>query len=192
MAHPDCATLSPSKPASQSDLAGLHRPAWTRRPWGGLGRSQRCTGRVADSDLHCKRQFTRAARRPQRPALAMRRLRVHTRWATRRLVLRPRPSRDPGRQTRARCACRAALGRRVSNSAPPPSMGHAPIPPDSSISKSTPRDLDFECPAVAFKIERAKCQLGSPGQASMTKGSFRHGFEFCTEWCRPSCSTWKF
>ena len=76
----------------------------------------------------------------------------------------------------------------------PPSLGRAPIPPDSSISKSGPRDLDFECPAVAFKIERAKCQLGSPGagQASMTKGSFRHGFEFCTEWCRPSCSTWKF
>ena len=115
-----------------------------------------------------------------------------TLWSPRRLVLRPRPPTRPRPSTRARCACRAALGRRVSNSAPPPSMGHAPIPPDTSISKSTPRDLDFECPAVAFKIERAKCQLGSPGQASMTKGSFRHGFEFCTEWCRPSCSTWKF
>ena len=40
---------------------------------GGLRRSQRCTGRVADSDLHWKRQFTRAARRPQRPALPRRR-----------------------------------------------------------------------------------------------------------------------
>ena len=26
----------------------------------------------------------------------------------------------------------------------------------------------------------------------MTKRSFRHGFEFCTGWCRTSCSTWKF
>ena len=106
--------------------------------------------------------------------------------------LRPRPPRAPGRQTRVRCACRVAPWRWGSNSAPPPSMGHAPIPPDSSISKSTPRDLDFECPAVAFKIERAKCQVGAPNQSSMTKRSFRHGFEFCTGWCRTSCSTWKF
>ena len=34
---------------------------------GGLGRSQRCAGRVAASDSHYKRQFTRAARGPQHP-----------------------------------------------------------------------------------------------------------------------------
>ena len=76
------------------------------------------------------------------------------------------PPRDPDRQTRARCACRAALERRASNSASPPSLGRAPIPPDLTISKSTPRDLDFECPGPAFKIERAKCQVGAPSQSS--------------------------
>ena len=67
--------------------------------------------------------------------------------------LRPSPPRDPGRQTRARCARRAALGRRASDSAPPPSLGRAPIPPDSSISKSGPRDLEFQYPVVVLKIE---------------------------------------
>ena len=102
------------------------------------------------------------------------------------------PPCDPGRQTRARCACRAALGRWASNSAPPPGLGHAPIPPDSSISKSTLRDLDFECPAVAFKIERAKCQVGAPSQSSMTRRSFRYGFALAPRCCRQSCSTRQF
>ena len=62
---------------------------------GGPGRSGRCTRRVLDSSLHCIRQFTCAARRPQRPTLPRRRLRVHTRWVTRRLVLRPRPPTRP-------------------------------------------------------------------------------------------------
>ena len=83
----------------------------------------------------------------------MRRLRVHTLWSPRRLVLRPRPPTRPRPSTRARCVRRAALGRRASDSAPPPSLGRAPVQPDSSISKSTPSDLEFECPVVAFKIE---------------------------------------
>ena len=221
LAHrpPDCRPKEPqvtqnapnARRPSPQPKATSQGPSWTRRPWGGLGRSQRCTGRVADSDLHCKRQFTRAARRPQRPTLPRRGARSEARgarsgergagrpgeewalrgvcsrfkfalavpiqtpcsiatsprsshatpagptlWSPRRLVLRPRPPTRPRPSTRARCACRAALGRRVSNSAPPPSMGHAPIPPDSSISKSTPRDLDFECPAVAFKNRAGK------------------------------------
>ena len=130
--------------------------------------------------------------RPQAPALPRRRLRVHTLWSPRRLVCDQGPPRDPGRQTRARCAWRAAPWRWASNSAPPPSLCHAPTQPEPSISKSGPRDLDFECPALAFRIERTKCQVGAPSQSSMTKRSFRHGLEFCTGWCRPSCSTWKF
>ena len=39
---------------------------------GGPGRSGRCTRRVLDSNLHCTRPLTRAARRPQRPALPRR------------------------------------------------------------------------------------------------------------------------
>ena len=62
---------------------------------GGPGRSGRCTRRVLDSNLHCIRQFTCAARQPQRPTLPRRRLRAHTLWATRRLVLRPRPPTRP-------------------------------------------------------------------------------------------------
>jgi len=220
---------------------------------GGPWRSRRCTGRVVDSDSHCKRQFARAARRPQRsalprrrlalvaqtprfarseergagseearggsgrcagcvagsnshwqcrfrrpvtlpqaPALPRRRLWASTLWSPRRSFATKAPARDPGRQNRARCAWRAAPWRRASDSASPPSLGRAPVQPDSSISKSGPRDLEFECPVVAFKIERAKCQVGASSQSSMTKRSFRHGFEFCTGWCRPSCSTWKF
>ena len=63
-----------------------------------------CTG----FNFALQRQFTRAARRPQAPALPMRHLRVHPLSSPRRLVLRPSPPRDPGRQTRVRCACRAA------------------------------------------------------------------------------------
>ena len=45
------------------------------------GRCVRCAERVAGSNSHCKRQFTRAARRPQRPAFPMRRLRASTLWS---------------------------------------------------------------------------------------------------------------
>ena len=74
-------------------------------------------------------------------------------------LLQPRPPHAPQAVNRARCVRRAAPWRRASNSASPPSLGHTPIPPDSSISKSGPRDLDFECPAVAFKIERAQYKI---------------------------------
>ena len=281
-------TAPRSRRPSQSVLVGLHRPAWTRRPWGGLEGAGRCTRRVMDSILHCKRQFTRAARRPQRPTLPRRGARSEARgarseergagsgerggpgrsgrcagcvagsnsergarseergarsgergagrpgeewalrgvcsrfkfalavpiqtpcsiatsprssqatpagptlWSPRRLVLRPRPPTRPRPSTRARCVRRAALGRRASNSAPPPSLSRAPTQPEPSISKSSPRDLEFQYPVVVLNIELAKCQVGAPSQSSMTKRSFRHGFEFCTGWCRPSCSTWEF
>ena len=142
--------------------------------------------RITNANFHALRAGRNAL------ALPRRRLRVHPQASPRRLVRDQGPPRAPGRQNRARCAYRAALGRRASNSVSPPSLGRASIPPDSSISKSSPIDLEFECPVVAFKIERAKCQVGAPSQSSMTKRSFRHGLEFCTGWCRPSCSTWKF
>ena len=95
-------------------------------------------------------------------------------------------------RTRASCARRLALGQRGSDSAPPPSLSRAPILTHSSISKSSPRDLDLQYPGLVLNIGRAKCQVGAPSQWSMTKRSFRHGFEFCTGWRRPSCSTWKY
>ena len=75
------ATLSPSKPASRASSCGAPPSSLDEPALGGPWRSRRCAGRVADSDSHCKRQFTRAARRPQRPALSRRRLRVHTLWS---------------------------------------------------------------------------------------------------------------
>ena len=110
---PDCCTGSPwptqiaqrsrcpSPQPKATSQAGLHRPAWTRRPWGGLGRSQRCTGRVADSDLHCKRQFTRAARRPQRPALPRRPCGSTRSGRPDASFCDQGPPRAPGRQPRA-------------------------------------------------------------------------------------------
>ena len=89
----------------------------------------------------------------------------------------------------ARCAWRAALGRRGSDSAPPPSLGRAPIPPDSSISKSSPRDLEFEYPGVVFKIERARYKIVTPGESSATKGCSRHGFVLALRCWHRSCST---
>ena len=79
-----------------------------------------------------------------------------------------------------RCVRRAASRRRGSNSAPPPGLRRARIPPEPSISKLGPGDPEFEYPGVVFRIERAKCQVGAPSQSSMTKGSFRHDFEFST------------
>ena len=142
--------------------------------------------RIANANLHA----LCAGHKP--PALPRRRLRVHPLWSPRRVVLRPRPPTRPMPSNRARCVRRAALGRRASLPTPPSSLGRAPIQPDSVDLEIDPPDLEFECPAPAFRIERAKCQVGAPSQSSMTKRSFRHGFEFCTGWCRPSCSTWKF
>ena len=181
--------LSPQPKAtsrSSTVLPGRVGPGAVRKVWGVVHGVHWIQIRIANANFHALRAGRNAL------ALPRRRLRVHPQASPRRLVRDQGPPRAPGRQNRARCAYRAALGRRASNSVSPPSLGRASIPPDSSISKSSPIDLEFECPVVAFKIERAKCQVGAPSQSSMTKRSFRHGLEFCTGWCRPSCSTWKF
>ena len=67
--------------------------------------------------------------------------------------------RDKPALHRRRCGRRAAPWQWGSNSAPPPSLGRAPIPPEPSISKSGPRDLEFEYPGVVFKIERARYKI---------------------------------
>ena len=157
--HPDRATLSPfqarnPKPPRRAPPPSLDEPAL-----GGLRRSQRCTGRVADSDLHWKRQFTRAARRPQRPALPRRPCGSTRSGRPDASFCGQGPPRNPGRQTRARCAWRAAPWRWASNSASPPSLSHAPIPSDSSTSKSGPIDPEIEYPVVVFKIERAQYKI---------------------------------
>ena len=90
-----------------------------------------------------------------------------TLWSPRRLVLRPRPPTRPRPSTRARCVRRAALGRRASNSAPPPSLSRAPTQPEPSISKSSPRDLEFQYPVVVLNIERARTK--SSHRASLAR-----------------------
>ena len=87
-----------------------------------------------------------------------------------------------------RCACRAAPWQWGSNSAPPPSLGRAPIPPEPSISKSGPRDLEFEYPGVVFKIERARYKIDTRCESSTTRGCSRHGFALAPRCCRRSCS----
>ena len=52
----------------------------------------------------------------------------------------------------------------------------APIPPEPSISKSGPRDLEFEYPVVVFKIERARYKIDTRGESSTTEGCSRRGF----------------
>ena len=144
-----------SLPCQPSVLVGLQPPLPGRAgPGWPKGMRQRCAGRVADSDSHCRRQFKRDGRRPQRPRPShhpMRRLRVHTLWS-------PQTSRcdqgDPSRETRRSCACRVARGCRGSLRASPPSLGRAWIHPDSPTSKSTHRDPESEYPVVVFKIER--------------------------------------
>ena len=72
-------------------------------------------------------------------------------------------------QDGGRCTSRAVPWPRGSNSASPPSLGRAPILPDSSISNSGPRDLEFEYPVVVFKIERARYKIDTRGESSTTK-----------------------
>jgi hypothetical protein len=192
LSRPDRATRSPSRSPQPKHPKRPRRappPSLDEPALGGLGRSQRCTGRVADLDLHCIHQFTVAARRPQRPRPSQATPAGPHALVAQTSRLRPRPPRDPGRQTRVRCACEAAPWRRASDSAPPPSLGRAPVQPDSSISKSTPSDLEFECPAVAFKIERARYKIVTPGESSATKGCSRHGFVLALRCWHRSCST---
>ena len=96
---------------------------------------------------------------------------------------RPRP------RTRASCARRLALGQRGSDSAPPPSLSRAPILTHSSISKSSPRDLEFQYPGVVLNIERARYKIVTPGESSATKGCSRHGFVLALRCWHRSCST---
>ena len=95
---------------------------------------------------------------------------------------RPRP------RTRASCARRLALGQRGSDSAPPPSLSRAPILTHSSISKSSPRDLEFQYPGVVLNIERARYKIVTPGESSATKGCSRHGFVLALRCWHRSCS----
>ena len=156
-----------------STRSGRPDVSFATKVWVG---GQRCAGRVAASDSLYKRQFTRAARGSQRPrSRQRRRLRTRSRRPDVSFATRP-PPRGPGRQPRARCVRRAALGRRASNSASPPSLGRAPIPPDSSISKSGPRILEFEYPGVVFNIEWPRYKMDTRGDPSTTEGCSRRGF----------------
>ena len=97
----------------------------------------------------------------------------------------PRRPRPRGRRATyalycRRCVRRAASWQRGSDSVSPSGLRRARIPPEPPISKSGLIDPEFEYPGVVFRIERAKCQVGAPSQSSMTKGSFRHDFEFST------------
>ena len=91
------------------------------------------------------------------------------------------------RQNRARCAFWPASEHRAKDSAPPRSLGLAEIARELEISKSTPRDPEFEDPVVVFKIERAFCQVGTPDEPSATDGSFRRGFACFARFSQGSC-----
>ena len=72
-------------------------------------------------------------------ALPRCRLWASTRWSPWRLVCDQAPPHETQAVKSVRCAFRVALWRRASNSVSPTSLGRAPIPPDSSTSKSPPR-----------------------------------------------------
>ena len=160
-----------------------------RRPWDGLGGAgvvhgvywiQFC---IANANLHELRAGRNAPPFPCDACGSTRSSRLTPRCG------QGRQHADPGRQTRARCVRRAALGRRASNSASPSSLGRAPIQPDSPISKSTPRSLEFQYPVVVLNIERARYKIVTPGESSATKGCSRHGFVLALRCWHRSCST---
>ena len=153
---------------------------------GALAR-RRCPSLLVDTASRWQHEAPPPARRPQRSPSAAPNARPPRRAGP------PATGRWSREQAlhRRRCGRRAAPWQWGSNSAPPPSLGRAPIPPEPSISKSGPRDLEFEYPVVVFKVERARYKIDTRGESSTTKRSFRHGFEFCAGWCRPSCSTWE-
>ena len=56
------------------------------------------------------------------------------------------------------------------------------------ISRSAKIGLDFECPTTPFKIERAKYEVSTPQERSMTGGCSRLGFVSTPRLCTWSCS----
>ena len=185
---PTAATLAVRRP--QRSTAPPRRPARHREVVAITSASarRRCPSLLVDTASRWQHEAPPPARRPQRSPSAAPNARPPRRAGP------PATGRWSREQAlhRRRCGRRAAPWQWGSNSAPPPSLGRAPIPPEPSISKSGPRDLEFEYPVVVFKVERARYKIDTRGESSTTKRSFRHGFEFCTGWCRPSCSTWEF
>ena len=165
--------LSPQPKAtsrSSTVLPGRVGPGAVRKVWGVVHGVHWIQIRITNANFHALRAGRNAL------ALPRRRLRVHPQASPRRLVRDQCHPRDPGRQTRVRCACRVAPWRWGSNSASPPSLGRAPIPPDSSISKSGPRNVEFQYPVVVLNIERARYKIVTPGESSATEGCSRRGF----------------
>ena len=145
-------------------------PGAVRKVWGVVHGVHWIQIRIANANFHALRAGRNAL------ALPRRRLRVHPQASPRRLVRDQCHPRDPGRQTRASCARRLALGQRGSDSVPPSSLGRAPILTHSSISKSGPRNLEFQYPGVVLNIERARYKIVTPGESSATEGCSRRGF----------------
>ena len=150
---------------------------------------QRCARRAAGLNSHWQCQFTRAARRPQRPALPRRHLWVHTLSSPQRLVCDQAPPRDPSRETRQRCAYRVAPWRRRSDCVPPSSLGRAWIPPEPPISKSTPKTSKGKCPVVTFPFSRAIHGLAVAFESRVTEGRSEHAFACSPRICHRSYST---
>ena len=135
--------LSPQPKATSRGSAaqpGRVGPGAVRKVWGVVHGVHWIQIRITNANFHALRAGRNAL------ALPRRRLRVHPQASPRRLVRDQCHPRDPGRQTRASCARRLALGQRGSDSVPPSSLGRAPILTHSSISKSGPRNLEFQYP----------------------------------------------
>jgi hypothetical protein len=187
--HPDCATLSPFQARKPKRPRRAPPPSLDETALGRSGEESALHGacsrfRFALQTPIYTRCAPAATPRPCHatpagpPALVAQTPRFATKTPT-----RPRP------RTRASCARRLALGQRGSDSVPPPSLGRAPIPPDSSISKSGPRNVEFQYPVVVLKIERARYKIVTPGESSATKGCSRHGFVLALRCWHRSCST---
>ena len=167
-------TLDAARPASRSQPCQPPKRSLRGREG---ARRQRCARRLLRLISHCKHAVESLTTLPQRPG----------QHSTPRDQPAARDCQPPSgrcadarRTSRRRCVRRAASLQRGSNSVSPLGLRRARIPPEPPISKSGLIDPEFEYPGVVFRIERAKCQVGAPSQSSMTKGSFRHDFEFST------------
>ena len=146
---PNARRPSPQPKATSRGSAaqpGRVGPGAVRKVWGVVHGVHWIQIRITNANFHALRAGRNAL------ALPRRRLRVHPQASPRRLVRDQCHPRDPGRQTRVRCACRVAPWRWGSNSASPPILGRAPTQPEPSISKSSPRDLEFQYPVVATRL----------------------------------------